>query len=446
MNSKTASRDKGIINDLLEGLDKDDIGQGMYDLIKKLYPICRSITGNGVRETLSIIKEYIPLDIREVPTGTEVFDWVIPKEWNIKDAYIKNSRGEKIVDFKMSNLHVLNYSIPVNKKLTLEELKKHLFTLPDHPEWIPYLTSYYKESWGFCLTYRQYEALKDDIYEVVIDSSLENGCLTYGELYIKGHSDEEILFTTYICHPSLCNDNLSGVALLTYLASFLLKRDLKYSYRFLFIPETIGAITWLSLNEGKISKIKCGLVATCVGDSGKLTYKKSRLGNSIIDRIAAKVLSDSGEAHEIIDFFPSGSDERQFSSPGFNLPVGSLMRTVYGCFDEYHTSADNLDFIEPEKLADSLDKYVQTVFILEGDGTYLSLYPKCEPNLGKRGLYNMIGGHRENKIDKMAILWVLNLSDGANSLLDIAIRSGMEFRQIKNAADALLSKNLLSIV
>jgi len=423
--------------------ETEKIGQEMHELMRRLHPICRSITGNGVRETLKIIQEHIPIKINEVPTGTKVFDWTVPKEWNIKDAYIKNSKGEKIVDFKKSNLHVLNYSISVCKKIGLEELKKHLFTLPEHPNWVPYLTSYYKENWGFCLTHKQFEKLKDEIYEVVIDSTLKEGNLTYGELYIKGQKEEEILFSCYTCHPSLCNDNLSGVVLLTFLAKILLNKKQRYSYRFLFIPETIGAITWLSLNEDKIKKIKHGLVATCVGDSGKLTYKKSRIGGAAIDKAVEKVLVDSEDHYEIIDFFPSGSDERQFCSPGFNLPVGSLVRTIYGKFPEYHTSADNLDFISFKHLTDSLKKYLEVVSILENNNTYLNLNPKGEPQLGKRGLYRIIGSQKGNDLNELALFWVLNLSDGTNSILDIAIHSGMKFGQIKNAADALISKDLL---
>lgn len=427
-------------------LEVEKFGEEMFELMEKLYPICRSITGNGVRETLKIIKEHIPIKIHDVPTGTKVFDWTIPKEWNIKDAYIKNSKGKIIVDFKKSSLHVLNYSIPLHKKMSIEELKNHLFTLPDHPDWIPYLTSYYNENWGFCLSHKQYEKLEEDTYEVVIDSTLDEGYLTFGELYIKGKSDDEILFSSYICHPSICNDNLSGPVLLTFLAKLLANTDLKHSYRFLFIPETIGAITWLCLNENRASKIKHGLVATCVGDPGKSTYKRSRSGNAIVDRTVEKVLIESGDPYEIIDFFPSGSDEKQFSSPGFNLPIGSLMRTPYGRFPEYHTSADNLNFVRPEYLADSLKKYIKVVFVLENNVTYLNLNPKCEPQLGRRGLYRMIGSQKTGGIDELAMFWVLNFSDGTNSLLDISIRAKMHFEQIKNAADALFAKGLLKIV
>lgn len=419
-------------------------GKRMHELMRRLYPICRSITGNGVHRTLGIIKEHIPLQIYKLPSGTRVFDWIIPKEWNIKDAYIKNSSNKKIIDFKKSNLHILNYSVPIHKKMPLRELKKHLFTLSDYPDQIPYLTSYYKKTWGFCLSHRQYEQLDDGIYEVMIDSSLKEGHLAFGELYIKGKKEEEVLFSCYICHPSLCNDNLSGTVLLTFLGNMLLDMDLKYSYRFLFIPETIGAIAWLSLNEDRVSRIKHGLVATCVGDSGKMTYKKSREENAVIDRLVEKLLVDSGEPYEIMNFFPfSGSDERQYCSPGFNLPIGSLMRTPYGHFPEYHNSADNLEFVKAEHLADSFKKYAQVVYMLENNATYLNLNPKCEPQLGRRGLCRMIGGQTSAKIDEFAIFWILNLSDGKNSLLDIAIRSGLAFNKIKSAADVLCKKKLL---
>lgn len=427
----------------IESVQSINVGNEMYELMEKLYPICRSITGNGVRETLNHIKQHIPIQIQEVPTETKVFDWTIPKEWNIKDAYIKNSKGEKIVDFKKSNLHILNYSIPVKKKISLQELKKHLFTLPKHPDWIPYLTSYYDENWGFCITQKQYDQLPDDDYEVVIDSTLENGSLTFGEFYVKGKSEEEVIITCYICHPSMCNDNLSGTVLLTFLAKHLMKFDLKYSYRFLFVPETIGAITWLSLNENKIPKIKHGLVATCVGDSGNSTYKKSRQGNAIIDKIVEKVLLESGQPYEILDFFPSGSDERQFCSPAFDMPVGSLVRTLYGKFPEYHTSADNLDFVKSKYLQDSFSKYLKTIFILENNVTYLNVNPKCEPQLGRRGLYRMIGGQKDDGLNEDAVFWILNLSDGNNSLLDISNRSGIKFDLIKFFSDKLFSLNLL---
>jgi aminopeptidase-like protein len=424
-------------------VDPIQTGNEMYRLIERLYPICRSITGNGVRETLRIIGEQIGLEMREVPSGTRVFDWIVPREWNIRDAYIKNSEGQRVIDFSRSNLHVLNYSVPVRRRMSLAELKPHLFTLRNRPEWIPYMTSYYKEQWGFCLTLRQFEQLPEDEYEVVIDSTLEDGSLTFGEYYLRGSSEDEILISSYVCHPSLCDDNLSGVALTAFLAKQLTGLKLDYSYRFLFIPETIGAIAWLSLNEKTVHRIRHGLVATCVGDPGKLTYKRSRRGDARIDRAVEKVLSDSGEPYEILDFFPYGSDERQFCSPGFNLAVGSLMRTPYGRFPEYHTSADDLNFVRAECLGDSLAKYLAVLYVLENDRVYLNVNPKCEPHLSRHGLYKTLGGHRGEWTDELALLWTLNLSDGSHSLLDISVRSGLKFELIHEAAGALVRSGLL---
>ncbi len=420
-----------------------ETGREMYQLMSELYPICRSITGNGVRETFNIIKKHIPLEVYEIPTGTQVFDWVVPKEWNIRDAYVKNSKGEKIVDFKNSNLHVLNYSVPVKKKVSLQELKEHLFTLPEYPEWIPYRTSYYKENWGFCISHNQFVNLQEDGYEVLIDSSLEDGHLTYGEFYIQGKRTDEVLISCHVCHPSLCNDNLSGIALSAFLAKYLSNASLKYSYRFLFIPGTIGSITWLCLNESNVSKIKHGLVAACLGDSGKFTYKKSRQGNAEIDRSVINVLKNSKKEYDIFDFSPFGYDERQYCSPGFNLPVGCLMRTPHGHYPQYHTSADNLEFIQPEYLADSFYLYLSVLNVLEGNKKYLNQNPKCEPQLGKRGLYQAIGGQQDRKLRELAMLWVLNLSDGSYTLLDISDRSGLEFDMIKDAANALFDQGLL---
>lgn len=447
-----------------------EIGDSMYELMVELFPICRSITGNGLRKSLQILKNHIPLDILEVPSGTKVFDWTVPREWNINDAYIKNSKGKKIVDFKKSNLHVLNYSIPVHKKISLKELKPHLHSLPEHPDVIPYRTSYYKENWGFCITHNQLLQLENDEYEVFIDSTLQDGSLTYGEYLIKGKSEDEVLFSCYPCHPSMCNDNLSGVVLLTFLAKHLKNLSLKYSYRFLFVPETIGAITWLSRNEHNVMKIKHGLVVTCVGDPGILSYKKSRQGNAEIDQTVIEILKNSGDDYKIMDFYPTGSDERQFCSPGFNLPVGSLERTFAPDFPEYHTSADNTEFVQGEYLADTFSKYLKVVFKLEenfgkfkpkndkrimknikennNDEVFLNLNPKCEPQLDKRNLYHAIGSQIPSQggkkiVNQFALLWVLNYSDGMHSLYDIAQLSGYDFVQIKNAANALVACNLL---
>lgn len=419
----------------------------IFTLIEKLYPICRSITGDGNRETLKHIREIIPLKIHEVPSGTSVYDWTVPKEWNIRDAYIKDKTGSRVVDFKRSNLHVVNYSIPVHASLPLEELKKNIFTIPDKPDWIPYRTSYYRETWGFCLSHNQLEELEDGEYEVFIDSTLGNGSLTYGEYTIPGQTDDEVLFSVHICHPSLCNDNLSGIGLATYLAKYLgLQKQLRYSYRFLFIPGTIGSIVWLHQNESHVHKIKHGLVVTLVGDSGRMTYKKSRQATAEIDRAVMQALIDSKDPYDVIEFFPYGYDERQYCSPGFNLPVGCLMRTPHGEYPEYHTSADDLQFIKADKITDSFNKFISVINILESNHRYQNKNPKCEPQLGKRGLYKTIGGRNDKEAVQMALLWVLNLSDSKNDLLSIAERSGLPFDRIAEAAMILRECDLLEKV
>lgn len=425
------------------GVLKASTGDKMYELCRELYPICRSITGEGVRQTLKILQDHIPLEIHEVPSGTPVFDWVVPKEWNIRDAWVKDSSGRKVIDFQKHNLHLLNYSVPIHRKVDLATLKDHLFTLPDQPDLIPYRTSYYQENWGFCLPHRQYESLKDGTYEVYIDSSLEEGSLTYGELFIPGGSEEEVLFSAHVCHPSLANDNLSGISLLTELAANLVNQKNRYSYRFLFIPGTIGSITWLARHQEKTNRIKHGLVASLLGDPGGFTYKKSRRGNAEIDRIAEQVLRHSGNPYEIIDFFPYGYDERQFCSPGFNLAVGNLTRSQFGKYPEYHTSGDNLDLVQPEYLEASFRVYQKIVQILERNVRYRNLNPFCEPQLGKRGLYDAIGGQSDQKKLQMAMLWVLNLSDGENSLLDIAERSDYPFEIVHRISKILEERALL---
>lgn len=415
----------------------------MHDLMRRLYPICRSITGDGLRETLRILRDIIPMEIRDVPTGTSVFDWTIPKEWNIKDAYVKNTSGEKVIDFKKSSLHILNYSTPVHEKMSLSRLQEHLFAIPEHPDWIPYRTSYFKERWGFCLSQNHLAAMKDGEYEVFIDSTLTDGSLSYGEFYVHGESQDEVLFSTHVCHPSMCNDNLSGVVLCAFLARYLSEVKPYYSYRFLFIPGTIGSITWLSKNESTIGRIKHGLVVACVGDAGKPTYKKSRRGTAIIDRAVIQMFRHSVKEFDVKEFSPYGYDERQYCSPAFDLPVGSLTRTPHGCFPQYHTSADNLEFVLPENLGESFEYYTKVVAILENNRTYISTNQKCEPQLGRRGLYSLLGGRKDAEITEMALLWVLNLSDGNNSLLDIAERSAMPFDKIMEATLLLEHHGLL---
>lgn len=433
-----AARPEFAIRDLLYGRRDGAVGTRAHDLIRELYPMCRSLTGEGVRESLRLLKTIIPLDIHEVPSGTRAFDWVVPKEWNIRDAYVKNARGERVIDFRSSNLHVTGYSVPVHARMGLAELKPRLYSLPDKPDVVPLRTSYFREDWGFSIAHRDLEKLAEGEYEVCIDSTLADGSLTYGECFLPGESSDEVLVSTHICHPSLCNDNLSGIALATELARALGDCRRRYSYRFLFIPAQIGSIVWLSRNEKNVGRIKHGLVLVAVGDAGDPSYKRSRRGNAEIDRAAVHVLRQQGLEARVRDFFPHGNDERQFCSPGFNLPVGSFMRTPCGTFPEYHTSADNLEFVRPAALADSFDQCVGIFEILEHNRRYLNLNPKCEPQLGRRGLYRLTGDvHGGGKVKEMPMLWVLNLSDGEHSLLDIAERSGFGFGDILAAARAL---------
>lgn len=418
-------------------------GDAMLALIARLYPICRSITGAGVRETLGILRERIPLELHEVPSGTPVLDWTVPPEWTIRDAWVKDSRGEKIIDFAAHNLHLVSYSAPVHARMNLAELRPHLHAEAAHPDWIPYRTSYYQENWGFCLPWNQLRSLPEDAYEVFVESSLAPGSLTYGECLIPGETSDEVLISTHVCHPSLANDNLSGIAVCVELIRALRAARPRLSYRFLFIPGTIGSITWLARNEAGLGRIVAGLSAVNLGDPGLPHYKRSRRGNALIDRAAAHALKTRGD-HRILDFSPYGYDERQFCSPGFDLPVGCLSRTPYGQFPEYHTSADNLDLVRAEALEDSLALFRAIFDILERNRTCLNLSPKGEPQLGRRGLYAAIGGRSDTKDFQMALLWVLNQSDGGASLLDIAERAALPFALIAEAAETLTAHGLLA--
>jgi aminopeptidase-like protein len=426
--------------------ETDEIGAEILALVARIYPFCRSITGNGVRQTLREVGAHIPLDIREVPTGTAVLDWTIPREWNIREAYIKNERGEKLIDFSRSNLHVMGYSTPVRRRMSLTELRQHIFSLPDQPDLIPYRTSYYAESWAFCMSHRQLEALRDETYEVVIDSTLADGYLTYGEYFHRGETEDEFLLSTHVCHPSLANDNCSGIALLTHFAKHIAGQRTRYSYRFLFAPGTIGAIAWLAQNEDHVHRIKHGIVLSMVGDAGGPTYKKSRRGDTEIDRAMIHALGQSPLSSTVEEFSPYGYDERQYCSPGFNLPVGLFQRSKFGTIPEYHTSADNLDFVRAGPLGDSYRLLSQAVSVIEGNRSYRNTVPKGEPQLGKRGLYGAIGGDKDAAAANMAMLWILNLSDGNHSLLDIAERAKLPFAVIQRTSELLLQHGLLETV
>ncbi len=426
-------------------LDRAALGAELHRLIAELYPICRSLTGDGVRRTLARLQKEIPLEVHELPSGTPVFDWTVPKEWNLRGATLRDASGRTWLDARDSNLHVVGYSVPVHARLSLEALKPRVHTLPDRPDWIPYRTSYWSETWGLCMSQRQLDALPDGEYEVHIDATLADGQLTWGELHVPGESEDEILVSTHVCHPSLCNDNLSGIAVATAIARCVAAAPGRYGYRVLFVPATIGPIAWLARNEARVGRIRHGLVLACVGDRGAPTYKQTRRGDAEVDRAAAHVLGGAGE-HRIEPFSPYGYDERQYGSPGFDLAVGCLMRTPHGRFAEYHTSADDLDFVAPEALADSAANALAVFDVLEGNRRYRNLSPKGEPQLGRRGLYDSLGGRPLADDERMALLWVLNQSDGGHDLLSIAERSGLAFERIRWAADALLAHDLLAPV
>jgi len=419
------------------------IGEEIHALMRRLYPIVRSITGDGVRRTLDLMREHVPLEIFEVPSGTPVFDWTVPKEWNVREAWVKNSRGERVIDMQRHPLHVVGYSTPVRAKMSLADLRPRLHTLPDHPDWIPFRASYYKETWGFCLAHRELENLPPGEYEVCIDSTLADGSLTYAECRLPGAVDDEILLYTHICHPALGNDNLSGMALLTLLAKALAAGPRRFSYRIVFAPTTIGSITWLSRNERELDRIRHGLVIALVGHDGAFTYKKSVAGDALVDRAAAHALKHCGLPYQVEEFSPYGYDERQFCSPGINLPLGRFTRTPNARYPEYHTSADDLALVRPQNLAESFRVCRSLLRVLEHDARYLNLQPKCEPQLGRRGLYNKTSAERDIGNRDLALLWLLSLSDGTRSLLDIAQRSGFSFDTTLVAAADLERAGLL---
>jgi aminopeptidase-like protein len=427
-----------------DGLDAQALGAELHALVRELYPICRSITGEGLRQSLRILQRIAPIELREVPTGTQVFDWVVPREWNLRSARLIAPDGALVVDAERLNLHVLNYSAPFKGKVPLEELQKHLHSLPEQPTLVPYRTSYYSEAWGFCLSEDQRRRLPPGEYDVDIDTVLTDGSLTYGELVVPGSQTDEVLISTHCCHPSLANDNCAGMAMCATIARLLGGMRPRYTYRLLFVPGTIGSITWLALNEEQASRVVHGLVAACVG-AGQLTYKRSRRKDAEIDRAVTHVLAHSGQDHEIREFVPYGYDERQYCSPGFNLAVGSLTRTPYGEYPEYHTSADDPSLVRSEELVDTLRRYLEVFEVLEGNRTYLNLSPKCEPQLGKRGLYGPVGGRSHTVASQMGMLWVLNLSDGTRTLLDVAERAGLAFSEVRRAARALEVAGLLCI-
>ena len=434
------------IDRLLSETDFDAAGEAMHAFATRAFPIRRSLTGDGVRETLALVAERVSgSGSTRSPTGTPVLDWTVPNEWNVREAWIAGPGGGRVVDWADHPLHLLGYSVPVHARMPLAELQKHLFSLPEQPDLIPYRTSYYREAWGFCLAHRVRELLPEGEYEVRIDATLGPGALTYGELELPGETGREVLVSCHVCHPGLANDNLSGLAVATFLAEALAPLALRHTWRFLFIPGTIGSIAWLARNEERAGRIVAGLVAANLGDPGGFHYKRSRRGDKLIDRAVPVALAGIGEPVAVREFVPFGYDERQYCSPGFDLPVGSLTRTPWGEYPEYHTSADDLAFIRPERLGGSLRAYLAVVAALEGNGRYLNLSPKGEPQLGRRGLYGALGGvtGAEARSRELAMLWVLSLSDGRHDLLAIAERAKLPFAAVRAAADALVAAGLL---
>ncbi len=419
-------------------------GHSIYEMVKRLFPICRSITGNGVRQTLRIIKQYIPeMEIVEVPTGTRAFDWLVPREWNIRDAYILDPEGRKIVDFKQSNLHVVGYSIPVNRTIPLSELQEHLYSLPGQPEAIPYVTSYYREWWGFCLTEKQRLSLKPGNYHVYIDSSLTEGSLTYGELILPGKTEKEVFLSTYICHPSLANNELSGPCVTTFLARWLSSlAHRKYTYRIIFIPETIGSLVYLSRHLPVMQKnIVAGFNVTCVGDNRSYSFLPSRYGNTLADRVSLHVLKHMHPDFIHYSFLDRGSDERQYCSPGVDLPVVSVMRSKYGAYPEYHTSLDNLELVSPEGLQGGYEVLQKCIECIERNEK-LIVTVLGEPQLGKRGLYPTLSiKNRPSQVKDM--LNLLAYCDGANDLLAIAELIGKPAWELFALVELLKEHNLL---
>jgi aminopeptidase-like protein len=415
-------------------------GEALRDLMSELFPLNRSLTGNGVRETLAAIGRFLPLRVVETATGTQLFDWVVPPEWNVQEAWIETPDGGRIADFAKSNLHLLGYSAPTDTELSLDELRSHLYTHPDDPDLVPYRTAYWAETWGFCISRRELEELPRGRYRAHVRSTLEPGSLTYGELYLPGGLEDEFLLSTYVCHPSLANDNLSGIVVLSALGEALQNRRLRHSYRLLWSPGTLGPLCWLHHNRGRLERVTHGLVVSCVGDPGPFTYKQSRRGSAGIDVAAEYALRASGAEYTVRSWAPLGGDERQFCAPGFDLPVGAFSRSPADTFPEYHSSADNLDFVRPEALQGSLEALLRIVEVVEQDEVYVNRSPYGEPQLGRRGLYREVGG---GSFVEEAMLWVLNLSDGTSGLLDIARHSGLPLTSIRAAADELEAHGLL---
>ena len=421
------------------------MGLEMHALVRALFPLPRSITGAGLRATVQKLSTIVPLEVTEVPSGTKVFDWHVPDEWSIDEAYLEHESGRRFAEFAKCNLHVIGYSTPVDITFTLAELQPRLHSIPEYPAWVPYRTSFYKPDWGFCLAHQEREKLPAGRYRVVIRSRLAPGSLTLAEHVHRGASDEEILIFAHDCHPSLANDNLSGLAVAIHLAAFLQQQSTRYTYRFVFAPTTIGSITWLAVNEDKLDRIRHGLVLSLLGDAGALRYKNSRSGSRAIDRAAAHILRTEFPGSHLLEFSPWGYDERQFCSPGIDLPVGRLTRTPNGEFAEYHTSGDNPEYLSASSLGQAWLACLKIFEAIEGNRCYANLSPKGEPQLGPRGLYRTTGGHYTTVPDRqMAVLWMLNQSDTRTSVLEIAEKSGLPIGPLLQAATELVDAGLLA--
>ena len=420
-------------------------GKEMYDLAVRLFPICRSITGDGFRQSLGIIREHVPeMQVFEVPSGTEVFDWTVPKEWNIRGGWIRRKDGETVIDFRDSNLHVLGYSVPIHQMVSREELLEHVYTQSEQPDWIPYVTSYYKERWGFCMSERQKQQLTDPEYEVCIDSTLADGSLTYGELIVPGETDEEVFFSTYLCHPSMANNELSGPCLMTALIRYvqsLPKR--RYTYRFIIVPETIGSITYLSRNIKSMQQhVKTGFVLSCVGDDRTYSMVSTKYEDTLADRVLENVLHFHYPDYIRYSFMKRASDERQYGSAGVGLPVCAFCRSKYHEYPEYHTSADDLSLISPAGLQGSYDVMVKVINALEYNRHYQMTCP-CEPQLGKRGLYPTIS-QKGTYAAFRAMQHFTAYADGRNDLIAISEIIGTPVDQLIPIVGKLMEHHLVT--
>jgi aminopeptidase-like protein len=428
----------------LTGSDRVRAGEAhrlVGQLLSDLFPLCRSITGHGNRATLRRLAREVPLVTEEVRSGVSVLDWTVPPEWNLRRATLRDPDGTLVADTENCNLHLVGYSRPIRGDLTLDQLGPHLHSVPDAPTAVPYRTAYYADTWGFCLSQQVRDRLRPGRYQVEVDTTIQAGSLSYGELVVPGATDREILVSTHICHPSMANDNLSGIAVAVLLARWALAAPRRRTYRFLFVPGTIGSITWLAMNPEAVDRVAHGLVLTGLGDDGPITYKPSRRGDTSTDRVLAEAVGDRGA---VLDWYPYGYDERQYSSPGFDLPVGRLSRRVHGTYPEYHTSLDDLDFVSVDRIVEAAAVAIDALEELDRRRQPVNLSPRGEPQLGRRGLFSRIGGALTNASAEASYLWLLALADGDIDLTEMAERSGLDLDQVEAAAERLAEVGLLT--